>query len=1020
MYIPPRAWPFSTWAVLAVMWHLAPEDAPKGTAEEITRDLHTWPADQDYPWRRPRGGLPVAPTAEGLSLAATLQRHPDKRARHFLQTGTVPAAPPGSEWRWDAGGAQPLPGPWVLPLWYLPMGTLAHATQAVRGAFPQPLLPGVALLRSLQAGVAWVRWKEEGGRSSPYFPLVRGQALLHAEGMGTVEWGAILPGTMCRWISAAAPQPMRSQPACHRLLRIVPSLAPQHAFPRDVWKAILSHTREWLRNPGARYPPGPLLEQRTSPTPLHRASALTEQLNDEVLDLALEPLRVLYPQTHIPHAGTSNRLGRLGLQRRVEAAHPGGVVEQWLTLRNPSAAEGHWYLHQLPFLPRAAPEHRRQNLYHAHPERRGAQGFPQPVPPALLPGQGPEALQQGPPLDTATTVQQNGRDGADGAEPDVTNCGEVACMAACRHLARDTTGLRQYRPMDRTALASSVAAVTMGPVAAWPAQLLPHVPCRDTQPRRPAATHAPTAPLTAEQLYVVAAALLADGGESFIYRHGPGQVAGSIQGPQRDAPHPWHATHRGRTRVSDVGDGTPPPGPQQGEVLVLQMAGYQAILHGHTGGYRSHVLAGGRWTVWHSTARQGAFPPLPHVEWQQGPTQTYYMSANPWTLAVLLHIVSAPNKRQEPGWVNPPALVWSPDQEEHLRAAWQGDTIRATDVPDLHAGPITHARLAATLVVAQRGQQNPQWVVCMFSTADAHIVVCDPERVPGPEAVVRVADCTRMIAKALREGEDHAVLLQVRLKDNARAARQGVWPAAAHPADLELQLVVRTTVYNWLQAFHNLRLRGRPDRQIGSTHWQTWLQADAQRYASRGLGTAPATRALDAAAPGRTLAPHTVPLANLPFEPAAEGAIWKSVPLPPARGATEPTKCPLCADKYYTGGAMLEHLAWLAVHAAAPADDKEAASDILQGRARRFPWHAPYARRPPPHGDEEAPRAAPGTGGAAQPGSIPAGLAPMAPLAPPAPQAPLWAPLGTGSADAAHLDALAAPANPAAMPMRDS
>ena len=219
---------------------------------------------------------------------------------------------------------------------------------------------------------------------------------------------------------------MRSPPACHRLLRMVPSLTPQHAFTRVVWKAVLGHTREWLTNPAARYPPGPVLEQLTAPTPrvchaLQRASPATEQLNDEVLDLALEPLRVLYPQTHVPPAGTSNHLGRLGLQRRVEAAHPGGVVEQWLTLRNPSAAEGHWYHHQLLFLPRAAPEHRRQNPYHTHPERRGAQGFLQPVPPALLPGQGREALQQGPPLDTATTVQQRGRDSEDGAEPDVTN-----------------------------------------------------------------------------------------------------------------------------------------------------------------------------------------------------------------------------------------------------------------------------------------------------------------------------------------------------------------------------------------------------------------------------------------------------------------------------------------------------------------------------------------------------------------------------------------------------------------------
>ena len=152
---------------------------------------------------------------------------------------------------------------------------------------------------------------------------------------------------------------------------------------------------------------------------------------------------MLYLQTHIPPAGTSNRLGRLGLQCRVEAAHPGGVVEQWLTLHNPSDAQGHWYLHQLLFLPRTAPEHRRQNSYHTHPEPLGAQSFPQPAPPALPPQQGAEALQQGPPLDTATTVQQKGSSNADGAQPDCTNCGVVAWTAACRHLAQDTAGIRQ-------------------------------------------------------------------------------------------------------------------------------------------------------------------------------------------------------------------------------------------------------------------------------------------------------------------------------------------------------------------------------------------------------------------------------------------------------------------------------------------------------------------------------------------------------------------------------------------------
>ena len=130
-------------------------------------------------------------------------------------------------------------------------------------------------------------------------------------------------------------------------------------------------------------------------------------------------------------------------------------------------------------------------------------------------------------------------------------------------------------------------------------QRSPWVPWRRGQrnccPTSPAETmHTPTAPLTAEQLYVVAAVLLADGSETFVHDHGPSQIAGSIQGPRRNAPHPCHATLRGRTRVRDAGGGAAPPGPQQGEALVLQTAGYQAILYDHARGYRSHVLTGGR------------------------------------------------------------------------------------------------------------------------------------------------------------------------------------------------------------------------------------------------------------------------------------------------------------------------------------------------------------------------------------------------------------------------------------------
>ena len=95
------------------------------------------------------------------------------------------------------------------------------------------------------------------------------------------------------------------RPAAHAIATGVPPpptggplLGPHHALTREVWRAMLSHTRDWMTNSGARCPPGPVLEQFTAPKPgvchaLHRASALTEQLTDEVLDLALEPLRVL-------------------------------------------------------------------------------------------------------------------------------------------------------------------------------------------------------------------------------------------------------------------------------------------------------------------------------------------------------------------------------------------------------------------------------------------------------------------------------------------------------------------------------------------------------------------------------------------------------------------------------------------------------------------------------------------------------------------------------------------------------
>ena len=70
VYTPPRAWPFSTWAVLAVMWHLAPEDAPTGTSTpgqpaKITpgagsRAVSQWhPRQRGSASRQPSNGMPT-------------------------------------------------------------------------------------------------------------------------------------------------------------------------------------------------------------------------------------------------------------------------------------------------------------------------------------------------------------------------------------------------------------------------------------------------------------------------------------------------------------------------------------------------------------------------------------------------------------------------------------------------------------------------------------------------------------------------------------------------------------------------------------------------------------------------------------------------------------------------------------------------------------------------------------------------------------------------------------------------
>ena len=149
----------------------------------------------------------------------------------------------------------------------------------------------------------------------------------------------------------------------------------------------------------------------------------------------------------------------------------------------------------------------------------------------------------------------------------------------------------------------------------WPAHLLPSFPHRDTRPCEPTIIHTLPPPLNAQQLYGVAAALLADGPESFVHHHSPVAITGGNQGPQHDVPHMWRETLRGRTRIKGADCTVPPPGP--GEALVVQAAGYQAILSGVASGFCSHVLADGKWSIWHNNIKQGACPP--HTDCHRAP-----------------------------------------------------------------------------------------------------------------------------------------------------------------------------------------------------------------------------------------------------------------------------------------------------------------------------------------------------------------------------------------------------------------
>ena len=141
VYTPPRAWPFSTWAVLAVMWHLAPEDAPTGTAEDIARDLHTWPADQEYPWRRPRGGLPGGTSGRGAQPLGNPPTAPRQAGAPLPADGNGPGHPARLRVAMGRRGGATTAGPLDPPVVVLAHGHLGPRHPGRQGGFPAAAPP---------------------------------------------------------------------------------------------------------------------------------------------------------------------------------------------------------------------------------------------------------------------------------------------------------------------------------------------------------------------------------------------------------------------------------------------------------------------------------------------------------------------------------------------------------------------------------------------------------------------------------------------------------------------------------------------------------------------------------------------------------------------------------------------------------------------------------------------------------------------------------------------------------------
>ena len=185
-----------------------------------------------------------------------------------------------------------------------------------QGGFPAAAPPrrGPALQPTDGSGLGTVKGRRRA--PEPVFPPGPGPGATSRRGHGDRGMGGDRarhgmqvdrcgrPGT--HEIAAGVPPPPTGDPPLGPPTRPYEGCMGGHAGPHQ----------GVANEPGCTVPAGAAARRahgphtRGPPRPAQGAGP-TEQHTDEVLDLALEPLRVLYLQTRIPPAGTSNRLGRL-------------------------------------------------------------------------------------------------------------------------------------------------------------------------------------------------------------------------------------------------------------------------------------------------------------------------------------------------------------------------------------------------------------------------------------------------------------------------------------------------------------------------------------------------------------------------------------------------------------------------------------------------------------------------------------------------------------------------------------